>query len=158
LLKQVAERLTSCMRAGDTVARLGGDEFVVLLEELSESSHDAAVQAKNAGEKILAVFKQPYDLAGYEHYSSPSVGITLFKHDDSVDDILKRADVAMYQAKGAGRNTMRFFDPEIQAEISRRVVMEADLRRGARDKEFLLYYQPQADANGRITGVEALVR
>jgi diguanylate cyclase (GGDEF)-like protein/PAS domain S-box-containing protein len=159
LLVQVAQRLTSCLRGSDTVARLGGDEFVVLLEDLSESSHDAAVKAKNAGEKILAAFKQPYDLAGYEHHSSPSIGITLFKgHEDSVDEILKRADVALYQAKGAGRNTLRFFDPEIQAGITRRAAMEADLRRGARDNEFLLHYQPQADANGRTTGVEALIR
>jgi diguanylate cyclase (GGDEF)-like protein/PAS domain S-box-containing protein len=159
LLKEVAQRLTSCMRGSDTIARLGGDEFVVLLEELDESSHVAAVQAKTAGEKILAAFKQPFDLAGYEHHSSPSIGVTLFKgQEDSVDEIMKRADVAMYQAKGAGRNTMRFFDPEIQAGITRRVVMEADLRRGVRDNEFLLHYQPQADANDRITGVEALVR
>ncbi|MEN3291268.1 MAG: hypothetical protein V7642_521 [Burkholderiales bacterium] len=159
LLKQVANRLTRCMRENDTVARLGGDEFVVLLEELSDSSHDAAVQAKNAGEKILAAFRQSYDLAGYEHYSSPSIGITLFKgREDSVDDILKRADVAMYQAKAAGRNTLRFFDPEMQAEITRRAELEADLRQGTRDHQFLLHYQPQADASGRVSGVEALVR
>jgi diguanylate cyclase (GGDEF)-like protein/PAS domain S-box-containing protein len=159
LLGQVAQRLTSCMREGDTVARLGGDEFVILLEELSESIDIAVMQAKNAGEKILSTFKQPYCLGSYVHYSSPSIGVTMFKgHEDTVDEILKRADLAMYQAKAAGRNTLRFFDPQMQAALTRRTTLEAELRLGTQENEFILLYQPQGNSEGDITGVEALLR
>jgi diguanylate cyclase (GGDEF)-like protein/PAS domain S-box-containing protein len=159
LLQQVAERLTSCVRETDTVARLGGDEFVVMLEELGERPREAAIQAKKAAEKILACFNQPFHLAGYEHYSTPSIGITLFKgHEDLVDEILKRADLAMYQAKAAGRNTVRFFDPKMQAAVTSRAILEADLREGSRENQFRLYYQPQVEGQGHPTGAEALVR
>ncbi len=159
LLQQVALRLASCVRETDTVARLGGDEFVVLLETLSEHVPDAALQSKASGEKILATLNQSYQLAGYEHVNTSSIGITLFKgHEDGADDILKRADLAMYQAKGAGRNAIRFFDPEMQAAVTHRLALEADLRQGARENEFRLYYQPQVDSHGKMTGVEALVR
>lgn len=159
LLQQVAERLSSFMRESDTVARLGGDEFVILLEELSESIDVAVMQAKNAGEKILAAFKQPYCLDSYVHYSSPSIGVTLFKgHTDNIDEILKRADLAMYQAKAAGRNTLRFFDPQMQAALTRRTALEAELRQASQKQEFILLYQPQGNSEGHITGVEALLR
>lgn len=111
LLKKVAVRLSECVREADTVGRLGGDEFVVILEELSDDLEVAAAQAGRIGEKILATLNQPYDLDGYKHYSTASIGIALF-HDqkDSVVELLKRADLAMYQAKSAGRNTLRFYD------------------------------------------------
>ena len=113
LLQQVAERLTTCVREGDTVARLGGDEFVVMLEDLSGNPQEAASQARLVGEKILATLNQPYWLAGHEHHSTPSIGITLFNHhQEPVENLLKRADLAMYQAKAAGCNTLRFFDAE----------------------------------------------
>jgi diguanylate cyclase (GGDEF)-like protein/PAS domain S-box-containing protein len=159
LLAQVAGRLLACVRESDTVARLGGDEFVVMLEDLGASAPEAVVHAKGAGEKVLAAFEQPYRLGPYEHYSSPSIGVAMFKgHEDNMDDILKRADLAMYRSKAAGRNTMRFFDPAMQAAVSRRAALEADLRKGTRDNEFLIYFQPQVEGAGRLTGAEALVR
>lgn len=113
LLQQVAERLTTCVREGDTVARLGGDEFVVMLEDLSGNRQEAASQSRLVGEKILATLNQPYWLAGHEHHSTLSIGITLFNnYQEPVENLLKRADFAMYQAKAAGRNTLRFFDSE----------------------------------------------
>jgi diguanylate cyclase (GGDEF)-like protein/PAS domain S-box-containing protein len=159
LLRQVAERLVACIREGDTVARFGGDEFVVMLEDLSDNQQEAAIQAETVGEKILAALNKPYRLAGSEHQSTPSIGVTLFgSQRDTVEELLKRADLAMYQAKAAGRNTMRFFDPDMQAVVNARARLEADLRQGLRRNEFVLHYQAQVDADGRLTGVEALVR
>ncbi|MES2879000.1 MAG: EAL domain-containing protein [Pseudomonadota bacterium] len=159
LLKQVAERLRDCVREGDTVARLGGDEFVVMLQDLSGSLRDAAAQAEAVGEKMLAVLRQPYKFHQSTHYSSASMGVTLFSEGgDSVDDLLKRADLALYKAKDAGRNTLRFFDPDMQAAMTERSELEADLRQGLQDNQFLLYYQPQVDELGRLMGVEALAR
>ncbi len=159
LLRQVADRLTGCVREGDTVARLGGDEFVVVLEDLSNALYDAATQSENVGEKILAALNQPYDLAGHPFASTPSIGIALFADPETtIDELMKRADVAMYQAKDAGRNTLRFFDPEMQAAVAARVALEADLREGLELAQLLLHYQVQVDGTGRVTGAEALVR
>ena len=159
LLQQVAQRLTTCIREGDTVARLGGDEFVVMLEDLSANPKEAAAQTETVGEKILVTLNEIYHLAGHEHHSTPSIGITLFNdHLNSVDELLKRADLAMYQAKAEGRNTLRFYDPEMQALINSRVSLEADLRNGLQERQFVLYYQPQVREDGTILGAEALVR
>jgi diguanylate cyclase (GGDEF)-like protein/PAS domain S-box-containing protein len=160
LLQQVARRLETCApRKSDTVARLGGDEFVVMLEDLSSNPQEAAVQAELVGEKILAVFNQPFELDGYEHHTTPSAGVTLFDNrSNNVDELLKRADLAMYQAKGSGRNTVRFFDPEMQNVVSARVALETDLRHGLEQHQFFLNYQSQSDANGHVIGAEALVR
>ncbi|MDD2841413.1 MAG: EAL domain-containing protein [Tolumonas sp.] len=159
LLQQVATRIAECVRECDTVARLGGDEFVVMLEELSHIEEVAAAQAKMLGEKILVKLRHPYLIAGYEHNSSASIGITLFQaHQESSDELMKRADIAMYQAKSAGRNTLRFFDNKMQAIITSRAELENDLREGIRQQQLQLHYQPQVDANGQITGAEALVR
>jgi diguanylate cyclase (GGDEF)-like protein/PAS domain S-box-containing protein len=159
LLCQVAERLTRCVREGDTVARLGGDEFVIVLEGLSVNVHEAAARAKAVGEHILSLLSQTYLLDEIEHYSSPSIGITLFsQHAETVDALLKRADVAMYQAKAAGRNTLQFFDSELQASLAARTALEADMRLGLAQQQFLLHYQPQVDGEGHITGAEALLR
>ena len=159
LLQQVAQRLTTCIREGDTVARLGGDEFVVMLEDLSADTTEAATQAEVVGEKILATLNQTYSLAGHEHHSTPSIGITLFSgHLNSIDELLKRADLAMYQAKTAGRNTLRFFDPNMQALVNNRAALEADLRHGMDQAQFILYFQPQVRDDGSLLGAEALVR
>ena len=159
LLQQVSERLTGCVRDGDTVARLGGDEFVVMLEELSENPEEAATQARVAGENILAALNQPYQLAGHEHHSTPSIGVTLYcGHEITIDEMLKRADLAMYQSKASGRNAMRFFDPQMQAVISNRVALEKEMRLALQRGEFLLYYQAQVCGDGCIMGAEALVR
>ncbi|MBK9235609.1 MAG: EAL domain-containing protein [Rhodoferax sp.] len=159
LLKQVATRLGECVRGADTVARLGGDEFVVMLEELGSQEGEAAALAESVARKILGALNQPYQLAGQEHHSTPSIGIALF-HDQlsSVDDLLKRADLAMYQAKSAGRNTLRFFDPQMQVVVAARAALEGDLRLGLQHGELLLHYQPVVDEFARVIGVEALVR
>jgi len=159
LLKQVGERLTKCVRTSDTVARLGGDEFVVMLEDIGEMPGDAAAMAETVGKKILLSLNQDFDLAGQRHHSSPSIGVTLFyQHLHSLDELLKRADLAMYQAKAAGRNTLRFFDPVMQAAATARAELEADMRQGLERQEFMLYYQPVVDDQSRMTGVEALLR
>lgn len=159
LLKEVASRLTRNVREGDTVARLGGDEFVVALESLSSVPHESAAQSEMIAEKIRAELSQPYLLNGMEHNSSPSIGVSLFRgHQNSLDEVLKQADLAMYQAKAGGRNMVCFFDPAMQAEMESRARLEKDLRVSIRLKQFQLYYQMQVDDSGRIIGAEALIR
>ena len=159
LLQQVAQRLCTCVRDCDTVARLGGDEFVVMLEDLSANPQEAAAQAEVVGAKILAALNQNYRLASYEHHSTPSIGITLFgESNEGIDEPLKRADLAMYQAKAAGRNTLRFFDPKMQDVVTARAALEDGLRDALANHQFLLHYQAQVDSEGKTTGAEALVR
>ncbi|MHB8666176.1 MAG: bifunctional diguanylate cyclase/phosphodiesterase [Burkholderiales bacterium] len=159
LLQQVGQRLSTCVREDDTVARLGGDEFVVLLEGLSESTGEAATQTESVGEKVLAALNAPYFLDGIERHSTPSVGVTLFSgHQVAIDELLKQANLAMYQAKAAGRNTLRFFDPTMQSIVADRAVLAADLREALSQQQLVLYYQPQVIGDRRLTGAEALVR
>lgn len=160
LLKQIAQRLTSCVREGDLVARLGGDEFVVLLEDLDSDPKQAAEQAQVVAGKIQATLGHPYQLEGHGHHSSASVGVTLFggAQRENIEEPMKRAELAMYQAKAAGRNTLRFFVPEMRAAIRIRAALEADLREAMTAAQFLLYYQPQVGRDARLCGVEALVR
>ena len=159
LLQKVADRLSGCVRFSDTVARLGGDEFVVMLENLGDDPNMAKDRTGVVGKKILAALSEPYDLAGYPHYSTCSIGITAFgKQREKIGDLLKQADLAMYQAKGAGRNALCFFDPEMQAMITANAELNAQLREALRVQQFLLYYQPQVGRGGRMTGVEALLR
>jgi diguanylate cyclase (GGDEF)-like protein/PAS domain S-box-containing protein len=159
LLQQTAQRLESCLRESDTVARLGGDEFVVMLEDLSEHALEAAAQTKTVGEKILATLSQPYQLATHKYHSTPSIGATIFSdHGQSGEELLKRADIAMYQAKKAGRNTLRFFDPQMQVSITARVSLESELRKALENQQFQLHYQIQVDSSHRPLGAEALIR
>jgi diguanylate cyclase (GGDEF)-like protein len=159
LLQQVAQRLLTCVREGDTVARLGGDEFVVLLEDLSDQPQQAAIHAKASGEKILAVLNQPYQLAQHDYHSTPSIGITLFAdHQETLDELMKHADIAMYQSKKSGRNTLRFFDPTMQAAVESRAQMERWLEQALTLGQFSLYYQLQMEQGNHITGAEALLR
>ncbi len=159
LLQQVAERLTSCVREVDTVARLGGDEFVVMLEHLSEQTIEAVEQTEIVGNKILTTLNQPYLLATHNYHSTPSIGATLFKgHKQSVDELLKQADIAMYHAKASGRNTLRFFDSEMQDTINIRAALEADLRLALAENQFEMYYQLQIAHNNQAVGAEALIR
>ncbi|TXI89118.1 MAG: EAL domain-containing protein, partial [Burkholderiaceae bacterium] len=159
LLQQVAERLSRCTREGDTVARLGGDEFVVMLEDLEENAFDAANQAEVVAIKILSELNQTYWLGVNEHHSSPSIGVTLFgEKSETIAEPLKRADLAMYQAKAAGRNTIRFFDPKMQVLVSQRVALEEDLRDAMLNEQFELYYQAQLTDDGKLFGAEVLIR
>ena len=159
LLQQVAQRLQESVRKGDTLARFGGDEFVILLEDLSINTLEAAAQVEATGEKILLLLGQPYLIDGNTHSSTPSIGITLLGDaQEDIDEPLKRADLAMYQAKAAGRNTLRFFDPQVQAAVEERSLLEADLRIAIAQQQFVLHYQPQIFETGQLTGAEALVR
>jgi len=159
LLQQVAQRLGETVRQEDTVARLGGDEFVVLLEGMGNSAQQAAANSTVIAQKIITHLNRVYVLAGVEYHSTPSMGITLYDGKESnVDELLKQADLAMYQTKGAGRNGMRFFDPQMQAEVSHRAALESDIRQGILLGQFLLHYQPQVDSRGHVVGAEALLR
>lgn len=159
LLLQVAKRLTACVRESDTVARFGGDEFVVLVEGLSPEPPQASAEAALIASHIATTLGKTYALGGMSHHSTPSIGIALFGQQAcTVDELLKHADLAMYQAKSAGRNTHRFFDPDMQAAASHRTALEADLRRGLQDKELVLFYQPIVGGKGNVQGAEALVR
>lgn len=159
LLKKVAVRLTEHVRGSDTVARLGGDEFVVMLADLGGDVQVSENEAEHISSKLLAVLSEPCELRGTIYHGSASIGVTHFGvGDEGVEELLKQADLALYQAKAAGRNTLRFFDPAMQARISERATLEADLRRGLASGELLLHYQPQIDGTGQMTGAEALLR
>ncbi|MFZ3016880.1 MAG: EAL domain-containing protein [Gallionella sp.] len=159
LLIEVAKRLESCTREGDTVARTGGDEFVVLIESLKTRAAAAAAQAELVSGNIREVLNRPYVINDYTHYISPSIGIVMFKgHQERVDDLLKYADAAMYQAKTAGRNAVRFYDPALQVALEARADMESELRLALEQQQFELHYQVQVDSQRRPLGAEALLR
>jgi predicted signal transduction protein with EAL and GGDEF domain len=155
--KQIAPSLTQCVREGDTAARLGGDEFVVILANLSMSEREAGDGIEAAAEKILASLSQPYHIDDMTHRSTTSIGATLFNgHPVTIDNLMKQADLAMYKAKEAGRNALRFFDPAMEVAVKARAAMEIDLRAAVEAKNFALHYQAQV-AGGKVTGAEALV-
>ncbi len=159
LLSQVAGRLKSAVREVDTVARLGGDEFVVILNALSSTLAQAANQARTVGQKMLTALSEPYDLHGLDHRCTSSMGITLFSGADlDLEQIIQRADLAMYQAKADGRNQLRFFDPAMQSAVEQRSALEAALRLGLLRNEFCLHYQPIVDSTRHLIGAEALAR
>ncbi|MBK9160452.1 MAG: EAL domain-containing protein [Nitrosomonadales bacterium] len=159
LLAEVAARLCMCVRDGDTVARLGGDEFVVVIESLSTDADEAATQAELVAEKIHASLIRPAQLNEDVYETTPSIGIVLFLgHQEDIDGLLKRADTAMYQAKNAGRNAIRFFDPAMQAAIEERATLEADLKRALEQQQFRLHYQIQVDCSRQPQGAEVLLR
>lgn len=144
LLQQVANRLMGCVRAGDTVARLGGDEFVVMLSGLGMNETDAVNAAEMVGETVLEALGRSYQIGDHSHRNTCSIGVTLFGGGqvETIEEPLKRADLAMYQAKAIGRNVVRFFDPDMQAAVSDRVALEKDLRVALVREEFLLNLQP----------------
>jgi diguanylate cyclase (GGDEF)-like protein/PAS domain S-box-containing protein len=159
LLEEVARRLSETVRKSDSDARLGGDEFVVLLQDLGEDPAQAAALAEGVGEKIIAALGMPYRLAGTEYASTPSLGIAMFNREpQTAEEVLKHADLAMYQAKAAGRNTLRFYDPKMQASVNQRAALERELRHAIGDGQLVLHYQSQVDTQGRVTGAEALLR
>ncbi|MQA20464.1 putative bifunctional diguanylate cyclase/phosphodiesterase [Rugamonas rivuli] len=159
LLQMVGDRLNAAVRSCDTVARFGGDEFIVLLEDLGPTEEAVAKAAQEVAAKIIHAFVAPFVIEGVDQYSTPSIGVTLFNGScGTVDEVLKRADLAMYQAKAAGRNNVSFFDPAMQARVSARAALEADMRRALVNDEFVLYYQPLMNMDGTMAGTEALVR
>jgi diguanylate cyclase (GGDEF)-like protein/PAS domain S-box-containing protein len=159
LLQRVAQQLSDSVRSNDTVARLGGDEFVVMLENLADNPTDAALQAEVIGCKILAALDTEYVIEGANCRSTASIGVAFFMDlSESIDDLLKRADLSMYQAKAEGRNTLRFFDPKLQAVIIANEALERGLREALQKQQLRLYYQAQVNASGHVCGAEALVR
>jgi diguanylate cyclase (GGDEF)-like protein len=158
-LQEIARRLTACVRREDTVARFGGDEFVVVLESLGDDPRHAGAHAKRIADKIVAALAMPYRTESIEHSGSAGIGIAFFgATPDTVDDVLKRADLAMYRAKASGRNGIAFFDPAMQSLVSARAALLADVRIALARREFTLYYQPQIDRDGGVVGAEALLR
>ncbi|AEJ01128.1 diguanylate cyclase/phosphodiesterase with PAS/PAC sensor(s) [Nitrosomonas sp. Is79A3] len=159
LLKQVAQRLITCVRAGDTVARLGGDEFIMLLTNLNENESDSAIHVGNVCKKILTTLNQTYQLDTISHHSTASIGVTLFNGlQSSIEDLMKQADLAMYKSKEMGRNTFHFFDQEMEAIALKRATFEKDFQEGINKNQFLLYYQAQMNSDMFLLGAEALVR
>lgn len=159
LLQQASQRINSCLREGDTVSRQGGDEFVVMLNDLSEHELEAANQTELVGEKILAALRLPYRLADRSYHLTSSIGAALFgRQNRSIEEIMRQADIAMYQAKKDGRNTLRFFDPAMQESICTRAELERDLRIAIEKHQFELYYQLHTDSSRAPLGAEALIR
>ncbi len=159
LLQQVAKRLRLQIREADLVARLGGDEFVVMLEHLDADPALAALEAERVGLKLLDSLTRGYRIGGQPYRGTPSIGMTLFSADsEGVDALLKQADLAMYQAKAAGRNTLRFFDERMQADRAQRVSREAELRRALKRGELRLAFQAQVHHTQGLQGAEVLVR
>ncbi|MEN6584819.1 MAG: EAL domain-containing protein, partial [Sulfuricella sp.] len=159
LLRQVAQRLQACVRAEDTVARVGGDEFLVMLTNLGAHEREVASQVELVGRKILAALNQTYQLNDVAFNSTSSIGATLFRGSQaSVDDLLKQADLAMYKSKETGRNTLHFFNAEMESVVVERAALENDLRVAIKEKQFLLHYQAQVVEEGCPTGAEVLLR
>ncbi len=158
-LQQVAQRLAGCAGAGELAARAGGDEFALLIPDLGVAPQDAATKAGTLARHILQSLARPYDLGGNVWHGTASVGIALFSDpQEGVDDVLRHADMALSQAKAAGRNTFRLFHPDMSAMLAARTGLEADLRTAIAEEQFVLHYQPQVDDFGEITGYEAMVR
>lgn len=158
LLQEAAHRLSSCVRESDVVARLGADEFAILLDNLSDTAEDAAAYAKVVADKVLTVANQPYLLAGHECHCPSSIGITIFGDEPGISTkVVQQAEMAMFQAKAAGRNAVHFFAPALQAAANARAKLEEELRQAVKNRQFLLYYQPQIRL-GQLIGAEALIR
>ena len=159
LLIHAASRISHTLRAEDSIARLGGDEFVVLSGHMDSNEKNAVQHAKIMAEKLQIELSKPYFLGDYEYYSTASIGITIFPHNETtVDDVLKHADTAMYRAKELGRNNFSFYESSMQAVVVRQLSIDKDLRKALRNNELQLYFQPQVTADGKIIGAEALIR
>jgi diguanylate cyclase (GGDEF)-like protein/PAS domain S-box-containing protein len=159
LLQAVARRIDNLIAVEGTVAHTGGDEFAVMLSRLDANPAAATDQAHAAAEKIRMAMLEPFVIDGQHHKISVSIGVVMFNGREQVpEELLKRADIAMYQAKESGRNAIRFFDKLIEMQLNHKVELEADLNQALEKKQFILYYQPQVDTSGRVMGMEALVR
>lgn len=157
-LSAVAQRMTTCLRAGDTAARFAGDEFVVLLDSLSADVDEALAQTQAVAEKLLRQFQEPYQLGTHSYNGGMSIGVCLSGNADAPLELIKRADIAAYSVKDSGGNALRFFAPEMQAAVDARVKMAIEFRRAMAEHQFTLLYQDQVDSNGQLIGAEVLLR
>lgn len=159
LLSRVGQKLTHSIRQTDTVARLGGDEFLILIDSLSADEGEAAIQAEEVAKKIFTELSLSIDLNGLSYNCSVSIGITLFNDNSQQPvDLLKRADMAMYESKAAGRKSISFYDPQMQVVVDRRIEIEQDLHEALSEEQFELFYQKQVDHDGKMIGAEVLLR
>jgi diguanylate cyclase (GGDEF)-like protein/PAS domain S-box-containing protein len=159
LLVVVAKRISECIRREDTAARMGGDEFVILLTELDDTVGLASYKVRGIAEELRLCLSAPCQIAGQDLRITPSVGVSIFPTpDQGVDDILKQADSAMYRAKNAGRNSIRFFLPHMQEDVDERLAISSEISKALTNNQFALHYQPQVDRSGRLIGAEALLR
>jgi diguanylate cyclase (GGDEF)-like protein/PAS domain S-box-containing protein len=159
LLIDTAARIKHCIREIDTAARFGGDEYVVLLKHLGDEQDEASFNAKRIAQNINQAFQQPFILNHQEIHITCSIGITIFPiADDSVEDIIKHADTAMYSAKESGRNRIAFYLSEMHETVLKRLSLEKDLRLAVKNKQLSVHYQPQLDQQNQVIGVEALAR
>jgi predicted signal transduction protein with EAL and GGDEF domain len=151
-LIQVSKRISSLIRSEDLAARLGGDEFVILIRAHESTIENASDNTLVIAEKIRIAIEQPYSINNYEYHCSTSIGITLFPENDiSAAHLLQQADKAMYRSKEQGRNTISFFHPSLQKAADAKLFLEKELRLALKNKNFILYYQPQIDLSGNIS-------
>ena len=159
LLKVVAKRITECIREEDTAARMGGDEFIIIITELDITIGLAAYKLRGVAEQLSLSLSSPCQIAGHDLHITPSIGVSIFPTPNKgVDDVLKQADSAMYRAKAAGRNTIRFFLPHMQEAADERLHLNTELRKALDCNQFSLYYQPQVNMSRQLIGAEALLR
>lgn len=159
LIKNVAIRINSFIKVEDTLARVGGDEFAILLSDLSPQTEFASTQARKIANAILEALREPFKLEHHTYYITASVGVAMFSNKiQDMDVLLKRADLAMYKAKSLGKNTIEFFDHELQVQVINRAAIEKDLRSALSDGQFKIFYQPQMDQDNNVVGFEALIR
>lgn len=158
LLIDVAQRLCANIRVSDTVGRQGGDEFIMLFNHLSSDITNASTIAQELAEKLRVAMEKPFNLNGIEYNCQISIGISLLSKDDTIEVLLRQADLALYKAKDAGRNTLRFFDPAMQEELTLRTTLQSELNSAIEQEQFCLHYQPQVNEKGQVKGVEALIR
>lgn len=158
LLKQVAQRIKSRLRNEDTAARIGGDEFTVLLPDVGRNQELATIHATDIADQIRQLFEAPFNIEEHEIHMTLSIGIALFPLDATADDLLKHADVAMYQAKNDGRNSVRLFSADMQDAINQHRIIEKGLRKALAKNQFELYLQAQFDSDNNLVGAETLIR
>ena len=159
LIEQLAFRLVTCVRKKDLVARFGGDEFFILLTNLSDAEIECAARAKEFADKVMASFDTPFLLDEHRYRMTASIGVTILSSDTTdIDRVLKEADIAMYQAKASGRNSVRFFEKKMQDDIAHFVKLERELIKAIELAQFELFYQVQVDHNQKPFGAEALIR
>lgn len=159
LLTAIARRLSHQIRVSDTLARFGGDEFMLLLEDLSADISVLLNQVEQVLDKLIAAFEQPFILQNQDYVTTASFGVALFSDSQhSAEELIKQAELAIYDAKKVGRNQVRFFDTRMQQQAEHRAELEFGLRRALKENEFILYYQPQYHSNQQLLGAEVLIR